>query len=86
MANYIVRRMLWNLLVIMVISMITFGLMHAVPGGPFDKEKALPEEIKKNLEERYHLDEPLPMQYVTLYLRYPGAARIQRCSGHLTAR
>ena len=63
MANYIVRRMLWNLLVIMVISMITFGLMHAVPGGPFDKEKALPEEIKKNLEERYHLDEPLPMQY-----------------------
>ena len=34
MANYIVRRMLWNLLVIMVISMITFGLMHAVPGRP----------------------------------------------------
>ncbi len=63
MVNYMIRRMLWNLLVIMVISMITFGLMHAVPGGPFDKEKPVPEEIKKNLEERYHLDEPLPMQY-----------------------
>jgi len=37
--------------------------MHAVPGGPFDKEKALPKEIIKNLERRYHLDEPLPQQY-----------------------
>jgi ABC-type dipeptide/oligopeptide/nickel transport system permease component len=37
--------------------------MHAIPGGPFDKEKPVPPEVKKNLEERYHLDEPLLTQY-----------------------
>jgi ABC-type dipeptide/oligopeptide/nickel transport system permease component len=51
--------------VILVVSFITFGLMHSVPGGPFDKEKALPPEIMANLEKRYHLDQPLPQQYLT---------------------
>ena len=41
--------------------------MHAVPGGPFTREKALPEETIKILNERYHLDEPLYVQY-TSYL------------------
>jgi ABC-type dipeptide/oligopeptide/nickel transport system permease component len=53
----------WNLLVILVVSAITFGLMHAVPGGPFDQEKKLPAEIVANLEARYHLNEPLLVQY-----------------------
>ncbi len=78
MAQYIIRRMMWNALVLVVISMITFGLMHAVPGGPFDKEKALPEEIMTNLEERYHLDEPLPMQYAALRVRHHGAAHFRQ--------
>jgi ABC-type dipeptide/oligopeptide/nickel transport system permease component len=38
--------------------------MHSVPGGPFDREKALPQEIIDNLNERYHLDQPLPVQYL----------------------
>ena len=67
MSQYIVRRLLWNLLVILVISAITFGLMHAVPGGPFDREKALPAEIMANLNARYNLDQPLLVQY-GLYL------------------
>ena len=67
MTQYIIRRMFWNLLVILVVSLITFLLMHAVPGGPFDREKALPAEILANLEARYHLDEPLTKQYA-LYL------------------
>ena len=50
-------------LVLFVVSAITFGLMHAVPGGPFDREKALPQEILDNLNARYHLDEPLVVQY-----------------------
>jgi len=52
------------LLVLFVVSAITFGLMHSVPGGPFDKEKPLPKEIIANLEKRYHLDQPLPVQYL----------------------
>jgi len=67
MTQYIIRRMFLNLVVIVVVSLITFLLMHAVPGGPFDREKALPPEIMANLEERYHLNDPLPKQYA-LYL------------------
>jgi ABC-type dipeptide/oligopeptide/nickel transport system permease component len=37
--------------------------MHAVPGGPFTREKALPAEVLENLNKRYHLDEPLLVQY-----------------------
>jgi ABC-type dipeptide/oligopeptide/nickel transport system permease component len=64
MGRYVIRRLLYMLVVIVVVSFITFGLMHAVPGGPFSREKALPEETIKMLNERYHLDDPLWRQYV----------------------
>lgn len=66
MGRYIVRRLLWMCLVLFLISLITFAMMHSVPGGPFTREKALPEEIIANLEKVYHLDEP----YWKQYLRY----------------
>lgn len=50
--------------VVIVVSLITFALMHAVPGGPFSREKALPEATIKILNQRYHLDDPLWLQYV----------------------
>jgi ABC-type dipeptide/oligopeptide/nickel transport system permease component len=67
MTQYIIRRMFRNGIVILLVALITFLLMHSVPGGPFDKEKALPKEIVANLNARYHLDEPLPKQFA-LYL------------------
>jgi ABC-type dipeptide/oligopeptide/nickel transport system permease component len=67
MTQYIIRRMFRNLIVILLVALITFLLMHAVPGGPFDQEKALPKEIIANLNARYHLDQPLPKQFA-LYL------------------
>lgn len=63
MGTYIARRIIYMVAVLLVVSAITFGLMHAVPGGPFDREKALPPEIMENLNKRYHLDEPLLVQY-----------------------
>lgn len=63
MGRYIVRRIIYLVAVLLVVSAITFGLMHAVPGGPFDREKKLPPEIMANLEKRYHLDDPLIVQY-----------------------
>ena len=63
MGRYVIRRFLWMLLVLFVISMITFAMEHAVPGGPFDREKKLPDEILANLEAKYHLDEPYWKQY-----------------------
>ena len=68
MGRYVVRRLLWMLLVLFIISLITFAMEHAVPGGPFDREKRLPEEIMANLEAKYKLDQPYWKQYVS-YLR-----------------
>ena len=63
MGRYIVRRLLWMVLTMFVVSAITFTLMHSVPGGPFDKEKALPPEIIAILDKRYHLNDPLIVEY-----------------------
>ncbi|MEN6478384.1 MAG: ABC transporter permease [Anaerolineales bacterium] len=63
MTRYIIRRLLWTIPVLLFISIITFALVHAVPGGPFDKEKARPAEIQANLLKHYGLDQPLWKQY-----------------------
>ena len=39
-------------------------MMHAIPGGPFTREKALPEAVLEALNQKYHLDDPLWKQYV----------------------
>src|SRR5262245_15582564 len=65
MAKFIVRRIAWMFLVLFVVSIITFGLMHAVPGGPFSADKAVPAAVLANLNRKYHLDDPLIVQYVS---------------------
>ena len=65
MGQYIVRRLLYLVVVVLVVSVITFGLMHAIPGGPFTSEKRLPAETLKVLNEGYHLDDPLWKQYTS---------------------
>ena len=64
MQSYILRRILWAIPVLFLLSLITFLLMHAIPGGPFDADKPVPPEIKENLEKKYRLDQPLWRQYV----------------------
>jgi len=63
MINYIIRRVLWAIPVLLIISLVTFSLAHIIPGGPFDREKPLPAEIIANLEAYYGLDDPLWKQY-----------------------
>lgn len=63
MGRFIIQRILWMFLVLLVVSFVTFFLMHQVPGGPFDFERALPPDIVANLRARYHLDLPLWQQY-----------------------
>lgn len=64
MLRYIVRRLLWMIPVLIFISIVTFGLAHGVPGGPFDTEKKRPPEILANLERYYGLDKPVHIQYI----------------------
>jgi ABC-type dipeptide/oligopeptide/nickel transport system permease component len=44
---------------------VTFFLMRAVPGGPLDSERALDPAIEQNMRARYHLDDPILVQYWT---------------------
>jgi len=39
-------------------------MVRAAPGGPFDSERVLPPDVERNIEGAYHLDEPLPTQFV----------------------
>lgn len=64
MIRFILQRILWTAVVLLFLSLITFGLMHSVPGGPFDREKTLPPETIKILNEKYKLDDPLWKQYL----------------------
>ena len=63
MVQFAARRFLWMLLVLFVVSFVTFIMMHQIPGGPFTREKKLDERVLANLEKKYHLDDPLHIQY-----------------------
>lgn len=68
MTRYIVKRVILAIVTIAIICAITFFAMHAIPGGPFNKEKALSPATIKALEERYNLDKPLPEQFL-IYMK-----------------
>lgn len=63
MIRYILGRTVWAIPLLITISLITFALMHAIPGGPFDRQKQLPPRILENVNEKYNLDDPLWKQY-----------------------
>ncbi|HMS16960.1 MAG TPA: ABC transporter permease, partial [Planctomycetota bacterium] len=65
---FVIRRMAWLALTVLVVFTITFFLMRAVPGGPFDEERRLLPEVKRNLLVRYGLDRPVHEQYVSALL------------------
>lgn len=68
MTRFVIRRLGVGVLSLWVVVTVTFLFLRVIPGGPFDKERVLPPEIQANLAAKYHLDEPLLLQYV----RYLG--------------
>jgi oligopeptide transport system permease protein len=61
---YFLRRILFAIPLLLVISMLAFVLVHLAPGGPFDSErKPASPEIERNIRAKYHLDEPVWKQY-----------------------
>jgi oligopeptide transport system permease protein len=67
-AGYLIRRILWLIPVLFVVSVITFFLMHSVPGGPWDREKHVSQGAQAVLNARYGLDKPILEQYVNWVL------------------
>jgi oligopeptide transport system permease protein len=62
--SYVIRRLLWLLPVLFVVSIITFILMHAVPGGPWASEKHVSAGAQAALNARYGLDKSIFQQYL----------------------
>jgi len=76
---YFLRRALFAIPLLLVISLLAFGLVHLVPGGPFDHERApAAPEIERNIQAAFHLDEPVWKQY----LRYVGLVWERDAEGH----
>ena len=64
MASFLIKRLVYGLVVLWVVTTLTFILLRLAPGGPFDRERKLPPEVLANIEAKYHLDEPLSKQYL----------------------
>jgi peptide/nickel transport system permease protein len=65
MTRYILGRLASLVFVLWIVSMITFFLMHSVPGGPFDEtNQRLPPAAKANILKKYGLDQPIWKQYI----------------------
>ncbi len=67
-AKYIINRLFAMVITLWIIVTITFFLMHAVPGSPFNQERNTSEAVQQNLEAHYHLDEPVFIQYA-IYIK-----------------
>jgi peptide/nickel transport system permease protein len=66
MLAYVSRRFGGLLITMLFVSIILFGLMHSVPGGPFElkfEKQPLPEFALENIKRKYGLDRPLYEQY-----------------------
>jgi len=68
MKKYILNRLISMIIVLFIVATLTFFLAKAIPGGPFTKEKKLPDAVLKNLEKKYNLDAPLWKQYTDYML------------------
>ena len=64
MVKFIIRRFLWTIPVILLVVLLTFTMMRQIKGNPFQvTERAVPASIQRNLDRKYHLDQPWYTQY-----------------------
>ncbi len=68
MLAYTLKRLLAGVITVWFIATATFVAMHQVPGDPLMNDKAVSQEIRRNLEQRYGLDKPIGVQYL-IFLR-----------------
>jgi len=61
--RYTIKRLFGAIPTLLVIIALAFFMMRLAPGGPFDKERKVAQEVEANLMRAYHLDEPLWQQF-----------------------
>jgi oligopeptide transport system permease protein len=62
--RYLLRRVLLLIPIWLAVYTLTFALMQATPGGPWDREKPVPREVREALDRKYGLDRPVWQQYL----------------------
>ncbi|MGG1573317.1 oligopeptide ABC transporter permease [Fictibacillus sp. NRS-1165] len=63
MVRFVLKRMLYMLITLFIITSFTFFLMKLLPGSPFNNEEKLTDAQKFILNEKYGLNDPVPVQY-----------------------
>lgn len=58
MFSFVARRLAVAIPTLLILVVISFILMYAAPGGPFNSERPLPAEVLANIEAKYGLDQP----------------------------
>jgi oligopeptide transport system permease protein len=64
MWSYTLRRLLATIPTLLAVITVTYFLLHAAPGGPFDSERIVSAAVLANLQAKYHLDLPPWQQYL----------------------
>lgn len=64
MVRFLARRALWFVVTVLAVMLVSFTLMRAVRGGPFDGERSQDPAVRAAIEARYHLDWPMWRQFL----------------------
>lgn len=64
MVRYFIKRLGMMIVALFLIMLLTFTIMHAVPGGPFTNDRKVSPEVEAALNAKYNLDKPLPEQFL----------------------
>ncbi len=64
MLSFVIRRLTVAIPTLLILVILSFVLMYAAPGGPFNSERPLPPEVLANIEAKYGLDQPFWKQIV----------------------
>ena len=64
MIRYFAKRIGMMLIALFMIILMTFVIEHSIPGGPFTSDRKVSPEVEAALNEKYHLNEPLPKQFM----------------------
>jgi oligopeptide transport system permease protein len=70
MIAFTLQRLVGLVLVLLTVFVLSFSLTRAVPGGPFQSERVLPDAVKESFERKYNLDLPYPQQALLILRGY----------------
>ncbi|MDO4648878.1 MAG: ABC transporter permease [Eubacteriales bacterium] len=64
MFRYFTKRLVMMLVALFMVILLTFVIEHSIPGGPFTNDRKVSAEVEEALNEKYHLNDPLPKQFL----------------------